>query len=96
MPDLDYWVKWAGIMALPIGCWFFLLLSFAGKICFQRARGETRTTDRKKRTQFSSIIALFLMSFYYLYLAVTRRALDIFNCNPSNPKDGYLYVSYVS
>ena len=31
-----------------------------------------------------------------MYLAVTKRALDVFNCNASDPSDGYLYTTFTS
>ena len=45
---------------------------------------------------FSQVIAQYLLMLYYVYLSVTRRALDIFNCNPSNPADGYYYTEFTS
>ena len=39
---------------------------------------------------------MFTMAFYYIYLSVTRRALDVFNCNPSIPSDGYMYTEFTS
>ena len=93
IPDLDYWIKWAGIMALPIGAFALLSLVSCAKIIRERRSSAPRTSIGK---QLSSVIAMYLMTFYYLYLAVTRRALDIFNCNPSNPTDGYLYTEFTS
>ena len=31
-----------------------------------------------------------------MYLSLTRRALDVFNCNPVDPDDGYLYTEFTS
>ena len=33
---------------------------------------------------------------YVLYLSVTKRALDVFNCNPLSPDDGYTYTTFSS
>jgi hypothetical protein len=33
---------------------------------------------------------------YYLYLTLTKKALDIFNCQPVIPDDGYLYTQFTS
>lgn len=41
-------------------------------------------------------MASFVLVFYFLYLSVTRRALDVFNCNPVDPDDGYLYTEFTS
>eukprot|EP00947_MAST-08B_sp_MAST-8B-sp1_P000313 g313.t1 len=92
VPNLDYTIKWVGIMALPVGAAFLLICMFFVKIAVQRCNGKRENICK----QFSSVIALYLMAFYYLYLAVTRRALDIFNCNPSIPYDGYYYTEFTS
>ena len=42
------------------------------------------------------MVGVFLLTQYFAYLAVTRRALDIFNCNPTEPSDGHLYASFTS
>ena len=92
IPDFDYQIKWWGIMFLPILALGFLVVAFFGQVFVERIRG----TQKKIGKQFSKIVALFLLMQYYLYLAVTRRALDIFNCNPSVPSDGYQYTEFTS
>ena len=92
IPDFDYQIKWWGIMFLPILALGFLVVAFFGRVFFERLKGS----QKKLSKQFSNIIALFLLMQYYLYLAVTRRALDIFNCNPSVPSDGYQYTEFTS
>jgi len=93
VPNLDYEVKWVFIMILPLGALALLVCLYLAKIVRSSARSSCCKT---LGTQMSSIIALYSMIFYYLYLAVTRRALDIFNCNPSIPADGYLYTEFTS
>ena len=44
----------------------------------------------------NKLVASFVLVFYFLYLSVTRRALDVFNCNPVDPDDGYLYTEFTS
>ena len=41
-------------------------------------------------------MSMFIIIFYFIYLSVTRRALDIFNCKPVDPPDGYLYTEFTS
>ena len=44
----------------------------------------------------AKLIASYILVFYFIYLSVTRRALDIFNCNPVSPPDGYTYTEFTS
>ena len=56
-----------------------------------------RTDDKNTNAEnWNKTIAMFTMAFYYIYLSVTRRALDVFNCNPSIPSDGYMYTEFTS
>ena len=42
------------------------------------------------------LVAVYMIVFYFIYLSITRRALDIFNCNPVDPPDGYMYTEFTS
>ena len=44
----------------------------------------------------SALIATYVVSFYYLYLSVTKKALDVFNCNAVEPNDGWTYTTFSS
>jgi hypothetical protein len=35
---------------------------------------------------------MFLTMMYFLYLLLTRSILDIFNCSPTDPPDGKMYL----
>merc|ERR1712100_690659 len=52
-----------------------------------------RARDKIAHYKFTAVL---LLSFYYLYISVTRRALEIFNCNPLTPDDGLLYTGFTS
>jgi hypothetical protein len=52
--------------------------------------------DAPLYTHTSALISVFVVSFYYLYLSLTKRALDVFNCNPISPDDGYTYTTFTS
>ena len=43
----------------------------------------------------SKIIGLIIVMFYFLYLFLTRSILDVFNCTPTDPYDGYTYLEVV-
>ena len=42
------------------------------------------------------LISTFLLGMYFLYLTISRRALEIFNCNPVEPDDGFTYTHFTS
>jgi hypothetical protein len=92
IPNMDYKVKWWFIQMLPVAAISFLCFMFFSKMCFTKMQGKEFNCGRK----FGKIIAQYLLMLYYVYLSVTRRALDVFNCNPSVPSDGYFYTEFTS
>ena len=93
IPNMDYRVKWIFNELLPVASFAFLCVAFLCKIVAAKIAGKQ---DVKICRKFSKIIAQFLLLLYFFYLSVTRRALDVFNCNPSVPSDGYLYTEFTS
>ena len=82
-------------MALPVGAFVLLTLLFVGTTIAKKI--ARRTDDKNTNAEnWNKTIAMFTMAFYYIYLSVTRRALDVFNCNPSVPSDGYMYTEFTS
>ena len=50
---------------------------------------------RRKNKLYSHVPALvgtMLTMMYYLYLNLTRSILDVFDCQPTHPSDGHLYM----
>ena len=37
-----------------------------------------------------------MLAMYYMYLMLTLRALQIFNCSPAEPDDGWTYTGFTS
>jgi VCBS repeat-containing protein len=93
LPDLEFEEKWYGTMAMPVGVVIILIFAHTFLILKQICL--------YKKTQsiyghLSTLIASFHMIFYFLYLSLTKRALEVFNCNPLSPYDGYSYTSFTS
>jgi hypothetical protein len=42
----------------------------------------------------SKLVGTFLLSVYFLFLSCTTRALEIFNCSPTDPDDGWTYTDF--
>jgi len=41
-------------------------------------------------------VGTFMLSLYFMYIMLTMRALQIFNCSPTDPDDGWTYTSFTS
>jgi hypothetical protein len=42
----------------------------------------------------SKLVGTFMLLIYCVYLSCTTRALEVFNCSPTDPDDGWEYVSF--
>ena len=93
IPDVSYKQKFAFIMLLPLCvggllCTVFLYQAAYKKIVLKRTR----------RTMFSHrpvLISSLLVLTYLMYLYISRTLLDVFNCTPTTPPDGKLYLQVV-
>ena len=94
VPDLGYLQQWALVMSFPVAVGATLLLAFAVvylyKRCVLRQRGRKHLQGHAPR-----LIATFIMAMYVLYLYLSRTVMDIFNCVPTDPPDGRLYLEVV-
>ena len=97
-PEFDYRDKWIVTILFPVifgGALLIVFLLVAGWK-FIKSRFKLSTKKAKYTSHGPRLVATFLLIIYCLYLSVCRRALDIFNCNPPDPPDGYLYTEFVS
>jgi hypothetical protein len=94
VPNVSYQQKFAFIMMLPVGVFFILFLAFMVMAFNKRCiRGQ-----RDRRKVFShrpAIVSSTLVLLYLLYLYLTRTVLDVFDCTPTSPSDGYTYLKVV-
>lgn len=91
-PEVTYYYKWVFIESLPIAAAviFFVLH------CVLWVRKRCCLGRRKNlNNHLHLLVGTLLVMFYYLYLYLTRTVLDVFNCNPTDPPDGYTYLSVV-
>lgn len=98
VPEFDYKIKWIVIMVLPLIFAAVLLLIFFSLMLLKWVRRVTGTSGKAPKywSHGNKLVAMFIIVFYFIYLSVTRRALDIFNCNPTEPSDGYTYTEFTS
>ena len=96
--EFDYKTKWIIIMLLPLIFAGILLLIFLLVMCIKLVKKLSGTAGKATRycSHGNKLIAMFIIIFYFIYLSVTRRALDVFNCKPVDPPDGYLYTEFTS
>ncbi len=92
-PDITYLHKWYGTMALPVAAFGLLFLFNFFKILWKCIKGKRRD---KLFKHTSKLIAIWLLMFYYMYLSLLKRGLDVFNCTPTDPDDGFLYTEFTS
>ena len=98
IPEFDYKVKWIIMMLLPIIFAGVLLLVFVLVSCFKLLQHVCHLGGKTVRfwSHANKLIAMYTIVFYFIYLTVTRRALDIFNCKEPDPPDGYRYTEFTS
>jgi len=92
MPTITFVQKWGIIVGLPFilaGFFGFLyLLSVAKKYFFNGIREK-----KKLWGSMSLLVSSVLILSYLFYLYMCRTIVDVFNCVPTNPPDGNLYLS---
>ena len=93
-PNLGYGVKWFAVQLLPIGALGIFGICHMVRVVQKRCLLNKR--DCKELNSHSSgLIAMCVIMMYYMYLLLLRFQLDIFNCNPTVPDDGFTYVGFV-
>merc|ERR1711871_1841195 len=82
--SFSFWRRWRWSMALP----FIIVpgLSMAQNI---------RLRSKSKTERMSVVVGSAVTSLYFIYLPVTRVTFDMINCSPTDPPDGYEYLSAV-
>jgi len=94
VPNVSYVQKWAFIMMLPLGVFSLLLLAFLG-VAFHKRCVRGQRDRRKVFSHRPAIVSSTLVLLYLLYLYITRSVLDIFDCTPTSPPDGFTYLKVV-
>jgi hypothetical protein len=93
IPDVSYKQKFWFIMLLPLsigslfGLFYYSLYWYKALVLGQ---------PKKLRSAHApAIVSSCLILLYMLYLYLTRTIFDVFNCTPTQPPDGYTYLSVV-
>jgi hypothetical protein len=91
VPEFKYEWKFYGTLLMPLVSGVVLIGSTVCKHASDRCIMGKKKTDK---FYCSKMIGVFMLLMYYLYLMTARSALQIFNCNPSEPDDGFLYTQF--
>jgi hypothetical protein len=93
VPDIAFVTKWLIIMGVPVGCCAILLVAFVSGYSWKRF--IKRESHKESMQVRDKILAGYMILLYFLYLYITKQILDIFNCIPTDPPDGKLYLQAV-
>ena len=85
-----YEMKFYGTLLFAPIAVIFLIVAYVwhqvfNRVCMRHA---------PDKLYISKLIGTFMMLIYCVYLSCTTRALEVFNCSPSDPDDGWLYVGF--
>jgi hypothetical protein len=87
-----YETKWFWTESVPLLGFAFFLVAHYGKYIHKRFIKNRRN---KLHSHIHTMIGVSLVLMYYGYLYITRTTLDIFNCGPTSPDDGFEYMEAI-
>eukprot|EP01138_Halocafeteria_seosinensis_P013173 gb/GECG01013454.1/.p1 GENE.gb/GECG01013454.1/~~gb/GECG01013454.1/.p1 ORF type:complete len:1419 (+),score=134.27 gb/GECG01013454.1/:1-4257(+) len=90
-PAPPYESKWIATMSVPLIAVGILFVLYAVHYGYKLL--VLRAPSSRRHTHVNSLIATFIVIMYILYMFLTRMTLDVFNCAPTDPPDGKLYMS---
>lgn len=96
VPDLPYRDKYLATMLLPVAVAALLFVSWLCNIFYDRCLLQRKLSSGNAKVMGGKLVSTYLLGMYFMYLMITRRALEIFNCNPVEPDDGFLYTHFTS
>lgn len=96
VPNVSFTQKWAAVMALPLAVLGLLCTMHVLRVAYNVLSGRKRGAScRKQLAHAVTVKSASLLLFYVLYLYLVRTVLDVFDCVPTTPPDGQLYMAAV-
>ena len=86
-----YEMKFAATLILPLLTVVFLILAFFWHIIWQKCCLHGQKTDKYYAAK---LMGTFMLIMYIFFLSCMTRSMEIFNCSPTDPDDGWLYVDF--
>ena len=92
VPNVSFVQKFAAVLLLPVFVGGFMVVLSTALVFSKLAKGRGR---KDLMQHASTMIGSLFVLMYFLYLYETRTMLDVFNCVPTSPPDGHLYLEVV-
>jgi hypothetical protein len=94
VPDVSFVTKWMIIVCLPLLVGALFVAQFGVLYAVKRfVRGHTRRA--KLCSHYPALVSSLLILMYILFIYLCKNIFDIFNCAPTTPSDGKLYLTAV-
>ena len=92
IPEFTYEVKWIVSILLPVIAAVLLVLLYV----FSKLLNLVVIERHKTKFTSNALISTLLLIIYYVYLMITKRALEVLNCHPAVPDDGHMYTDFTA
>jgi hypothetical protein len=93
IPNVAYMTKWWIIEGVPLAVLLGAVASYYGIYFYKRTiQHRNRVESTRHYPQF---VSMALVAFFFLYLQITKVALEPLTCVPTNPPDGHVYMTAV-
>ncbi|GBG24832.1 Protocadherin-like protein [Hondaea fermentalgiana] len=93
VPNFEYETKWWLSQSLPLVVLAILIILH---LCYSAYKVCRHSKRVRLMSHVGRLVAIYLVVCYVLYIAVTRKSLEIFDCTELPESDGYLYTSFTS
>eukprot|EP01138_Halocafeteria_seosinensis_P015194 gb/GECG01015507.1/.p1 GENE.gb/GECG01015507.1/~~gb/GECG01015507.1/.p1 ORF type:complete len:3818 (+),score=398.83 gb/GECG01015507.1/:1-11454(+) len=90
-PPPPYEVRWMSIMVVPLLAGGLLGVVYVSHYLYKLL--VLKRPAGQRHTHVNALIATMVVIMYILYVFLTRMTLDVFNCAPTDPPDGNLYMA---
>ncbi|KAH9252082.1 hypothetical protein BASA81_010064 [Batrachochytrium salamandrivorans] len=93
VPNFEFSAKFYMTELMPVLAFVILLIIHT---CYSLVKVYRFGKEAKWLSHVSRLVGIFVLILYVLYLSLTKKALDVFNCNPLDPDDGFAYTTFSS
>jgi hypothetical protein len=93
VPDVAFTQKFAAILLLPLCVAILITVVAVGTATYKRY--IVGRTWKNSWNHLNLSVASLSVLLYFFYLFASRTILDVFNCAPTEPSDGKLYLQVV-
>lgn len=91
VPELNQVLKWVAFESIPLIAFTIFTMIYVFKWCYKYFCLSRKS--KQLNTHLPQLISMGIIVMRVLYLQETKQALDVFNCQPTDPPDGKTYQS---